>query len=392
MDNMDAKLDVIVFALPSWNGDYIKSTVELTKEFIKNDKVNKVLYVDYQYTLKDVITKFKKLPILKIFGLKNRITRYNCINVYTPIPLLPINWIKNKTIFSICAKINSFLLKIGIKKQIKKLKLNNIVVINAFNPIYGYYLNKKLNENKTIYYCYDEISACNWINTHGALYEKKFIENADLVVCTSTNLTKEKQKYNNNVITIKNGVPFEKYYKHFNANRFNNITIPIIGYSGSIDNRINYDLLKYCIEHIPNATFKLVGRITDNRAYELKKYNNVIFTGALNQTEYAKELNTFHVGIIPFVKNKFTINSNVLKIYDYFAAGLPVITTNFGDLSDFETEISITDNFNTFTDKIKSSILHINAVRATNKTTIAKLHSWTNRSNTFIDEIYNEIY
>jgi hypothetical protein len=385
---MDAKLDIIIFALPSWEGDYIKSTVELTKEFVKNDKVNNILYVDYQYTLKDVVTKFKEISILKIFGLKKRISKYNNINVYTPIPLLPINWIKNKTIFSIGAKINSFLLKIGIKKQIKKLQLSNIVVINAFNPVYGYYLNKKLKEIKTIYYCYDEISVCNWINTHGSTYEKKFIKQIDLVICSSTNLVKEKQKYNNNIITIKNGVPFEKYYKYFDANRFNNITTPIIGYSGSIDNRINYDLLKYCIEHIPNATFKLVGRITDNRAYELKHYNNVIFTGALNQIDYAKELNTFHVGIIPFIRNEFTINSNVLKIYDYFAAGLPVITTDFGDLSDFESEINITNDFNNFTNNIKSSILHINAVRATT----AKMHSWTNRANIFINEIYNKIY
>jgi len=389
---MNKQLDIIIFALPSWNGNYIKSTVELTKEFIKNENVNTVLYVDYQYTLKDIIIKFKELPILKIFGFKNRITNYNGVNVYTPMPILPINWIKNKSLFSIVAKINSVLLKIGIKKQIKKLKLNNIVTINAFNPIYGYYLNKKLNEKYSVYYCYDEISACNWINAHGVDYEHKLIKNVDLVICSSTNLTNEKLKYNSNTVTIKNGVPFEKYYKYFDENRFNNVLAPVIGYSGSIDNRINYDLLKYCIEHIPSATFKLVGRITDNTANELKKYNNVIFTGALNQHQYAKELNTFHIGIIPFIKNKFTINSNVLKIYDYFAAGLQVITTNFSDLSDFKNDIYITDNFEEFSNKIKSSILHHNAVRAKDKTNIAEKCSWINRSNSFINEIYNKLY
>jgi len=390
---MDAKINIIVFGLPSWKDDYIKSTVELSKEFSLHEKVNSVLYVDYQYTLKDIITKFKELNILKILGFKPRITKVENVNVYSPIPILPINWIKNKKIFNILSKFNAFLLKIGIKKQIKKLKLNNIVIINALNPIYGFHLNKKINEKLTVYYCYDEISACNWINIHGSYYEQKFIKKCDLVITASKPLEKEKKKYNKNTIVIQNGVPFKKYEKYLDLNRFKLIQTPIVCYSGAIDNRIDLELLKYTINGIQTAIFKFIGPIKNKIIFEtLSKYKNVIFVGNLNQIDYIKELNTCHVGIIPFVKNKFTENSNVLKIYDYFAAGLQIVSTDFSDLSDFKDEIYITNNKKIFKDNIKSAIIHKNYVKAQQKVNIAEQHSWSNRANKFINEIYNKIH
>jgi hypothetical protein len=41
------------------------------------------------------------------------------------------------------------------------------------------------------------------------------------------------------------------------------------------------------------------------------------------------------VGIIPFVKNGFTKNIYPMKINQYLAYGMPVVTTDFADLSDF---------------------------------------------------------
>jgi hypothetical protein len=49
---MQKKLDIVCHAFPSWRGDHVKSTIELMKEMALK---HKVLYVDYAYTLKDLL-------------------------------------------------------------------------------------------------------------------------------------------------------------------------------------------------------------------------------------------------------------------------------------------------------------------------------------------------
>ena len=48
----DKKLNIVIWAFPSWQGDYMKSTVELAKELAIR---HNVLYIDYAYTVKDVM-------------------------------------------------------------------------------------------------------------------------------------------------------------------------------------------------------------------------------------------------------------------------------------------------------------------------------------------------
>ena len=41
----------------------------------------------------------------------------------------------------------------------------------------------------------------------------------------------------------------------------------------------------------------------------------------------------FHVGLIPFKKNALTASVDPIKYYEYRALGLPVISTDFGEMS-----------------------------------------------------------
>ena len=55
--------DIICVSFPNWEGDYMKTIVQVMTIFGKS---NRVLYVDYEYTWKDVLFYFlgkQKLPI-----------------------------------------------------------------------------------------------------------------------------------------------------------------------------------------------------------------------------------------------------------------------------------------------------------------------------------------
>lgn len=384
---MNSLLHIVILASPAWRGNYMKSTVELAKELTANKDVDKLLFIDSQRTYKDLILKFYKVPFLRMIGLKNRMEIDNNTIIYTPSPILPINWVKNEKLYSFLAKINSTIIKRNILSAYKRADIKNPVVVNAFNPIVGYYLHEKLQEQLSIYYCYDEISACEWSQKHGPRYEEKFAKQVDIIACTSSNLALEKSKFNPNVITIKNGVDYENYHKHFKAKRFSAIKKVVIGYIGSIDDRLDYELLEYCIKRLKTVEFRFVGRIKDAKYKILDNYPNVTFIGNLTPDALAVEVNNFHVGLIPFVKNKFTANVYPLKINEYLSAGLMVVSTDFADLSDFKNDISITSTHEDFLNGIKRQVSHSTSMKSTMRTLIGKTNSWAERAKLFISEI-----
>ena len=66
---------------------------------------------------------------------------------------------------------------------------------------------------------------------------------------------------------------------------------------------------------------------------ELEKQNNIIFLGEIKHKQVPTYLKKFHIGILPYKVNSFTKSINPLKIYEYVASGLPVISTNLPNVS-----------------------------------------------------------
>lgn len=387
---MNKNLDLVILAFPSWESDYGRSTVFLAEKFPNHKYVNKTLYVDYPYTIKDLFfNKFASFK--KMLGFSKRLRQDKNLWVLTLPPILPMNWAKNWHVYQLLLRINSNIIKRSILKTFKKLEIKDPVVISAFNPIFGSYLINDFDSILDVYYCYDEISACDWAKEHGTFYEAVHAQEVDLVLTTSPALKEKFVKLNSNTELVPNGVDYAIYDKHFHPRKFEKETKATIGYLGSIDNRLDYELLEYMVQNIPEANFKFMGRITDDTAHGLKKYNNVEFTGALTPEELAFQTSQLSLGLIPFVKNEFTRNVYPLKINEYFAVGLPVVSTNFADLSDFDGEIKLANDKKIFTNEVKKEIIRNNPMKAIRRNNIAHKNSWESRANLFIDHIKNRL-
>ena len=106
-----------------------------------------------------------------------------------------------------------------------------------------------------------------------------------------------------------------------------------IGYIGTIDDRLDYDILHHLFTNLPQTRFVFVGRALSQQGLAiLKKYPNVSIEGPKTPEELPPYLKTFSAGIIPFIKDTFTKGIYPMKINEYLAAGLPVISTGFGDM------------------------------------------------------------
>lgn len=93
------------------------------------------------------------------------------------------------------------------------------------------------------------------------------------------------------------------------------------------------------------------------------------------------------MGIIPFAKNEFNKGVYPLKVNEYLAAGLPVVTTDFGYLQDFEDVIRIADSTEKFKTFTQEELSTDSAEKKLHRLNFARQNSWEQRA----EEISNII-
>ena len=90
-------MQIVCHAFPAWDGNYLKSTVELMKRMA--ERGHQVLYVDYAYTWKDFFTQ-PPATRKRMLGLQARIrcipvTGTGTLQVLTLPPVFPSNFLKH---------------------------------------------------------------------------------------------------------------------------------------------------------------------------------------------------------------------------------------------------------------------------------------------------------
>lgn len=372
--------------MTTWEGDYMKAVVQMMGHLAKN---NRVLFIDYAFTFKDLIKGLlgqSNIPVRRMLGISSRLRTIeyhgNTLHHLTLPPILPINWINNSKLFDFIMNMQIWLVyAFYITRVLKTLNFKKYVMINAFNPIIGVALHNVLKTSKLVYYCYDEIAAANWCDKHGKRLEKRLTKQADIVVVTSSALLKSKVQLNPNTLLIKNGVDFDLFHQAYKMGKVH--ANKKIGYIGSLDFRVDYDLLESLIRAKPEYEFVFIGRVMDqDNCDRLSYFSNVQFLGSKQPHEIPVLLSQFDVAIIPFVKNEFTRNIYPLKINEYLAAGLPVVSTDFADLSDFQELIAIEDESKEFLDAIRRSISSDTAIQS-KRIEMARKNDWSYRAAQF---------
>jgi glycosyltransferase involved in cell wall biosynthesis len=133
---------------------------------------------------------------------------------------------------------------------------------------------------------------------------------------------------------IPNGVDLERYplVEHRTDKRKN----PLIVYIGVIQQRVDIPLLTWIAKQRPQYSFRIIGPVWKGvNVQSLRRCANVEMVGFRPSLEIPELVRGASAGIVPHRTQQFVQSMNPMKIYEYLAMGIPVVTTTIPDFQRF---------------------------------------------------------
>lgn len=386
-------MDIIIFGLARWDGEYSSTTLSLAKALSTH---HRVFYVDNPFTVfsiardwkKDIVQRRKKPLLTGKDSVGNPFP--DCPNLFavTPPVMLPINMLNPGGLYRNLYAWNNRKIQRFLQKLVQSYGIKKPVYLNIFNPLYAPVLAKKANPALNIYYTVDAIEESEYIKKHGPRLENEAIKQADFALATSKQLQRAKSHLNT-VHYLPNAADISLFSTAHTQDlpkpvELQGLKGEVILYTGNIMIREDFDLLEKIATAYPHRHLVLVGPINtkNNEENPLTKLPNVIFTGGKKLEELPAYLQHSHCAIIPFICNKLTAGIYPLKINEYLASGTPVVSTPFSeDIRSFEDVIYLGENHGDFVQKIDLAIRENSKELAQQRIQFAAHNNWENRAN-----------
>jgi len=188
------------------------------------------------------------------------------------------------------------------------------------------------NEELVLYYCVDAFGEFPGYD-RGLIeqLELALIRKSDVVLTTSQPLYEARRSLHPHVHLVQHGVD----HKHLSGAVAEDLTLPedlrtlpkpVFGFVGVVGEWVDLELVAGLARRRPEASIVIIGPAVTPRA-ALGDLPNVRWLGGKNHEELPGYLRGFDVGLIPFRKLPLTHHANPIKLYEYLAAGVPVVST-----------------------------------------------------------------
>jgi teichuronic acid biosynthesis glycosyltransferase TuaH len=104
---------------------------------------------------------------------------------------------------------------------------------------------------------------------------------------------------------------------------------PRLLYVGSLDDRLDVEVLERLARELPAATIALVGPLLDRQHLApLARFENVVVHAPVGRDELTRLVAGADACLLPHVRSSLTEGMSPLKLYEYLAAGRPVASVD----------------------------------------------------------------
>ena len=110
---------------------------------------------------------------------------------------------------------------------------------------------------------------------------------------------------------------------------------------------MSFDLLEHVARSFPDGTLLLVGPAQPSvrdRLSASSRHSNVHWTGIRPYDTLPAAVAAFDVALIPYMLNEYTRSVFPLKVYEYLAAGKPVVASGVPSVSTLAPHLTLADD------------------------------------------------
>jgi glycosyltransferase involved in cell wall biosynthesis len=256
-------------------------------------------------------------------------------------------------------------------------------ILWTFMPNVGSLIGR-LGEEMTIYHCVDEYSAFEGVPREALVrMEQDLVRRADLVLTSAQSLCEERRPANPHTHFVSHGVDVDHFARALDPatevpEDVRGLPRPVIGFFGRIDTWVDVELVRDLALRQPAWSFVLAGK----SVIDLAAVTSLPNVHALGQKPYSAlpgYCRGFDVGIIPFRVNHLTTRANPLKLREYLAAGLPVVSSRLPEVARYEGLVHMADGVEGFRAAIETALGERSPALAARRVEAMRPETWEGR-------------
>lgn len=233
---------------------------------------------------------------------------------------------------------------------------------------------------------YDHADAAT--RARAAVQVEALVRQADLVLAVNDLLTCRYRPLNARTFTVPNGCHYERFAAASDPG-----AVPagataalragyrgVAGYFGwMVSHRLDVELLAALATARPDWAFVFVGPATADVRDPLRGAPNVRFVDTVPHRELPALVAGWDACLLPHRVNANTAGNDPLKLYEYLAAGKPVIATPVAGVERFPGLVTVARSAEEFAQALRA-LPDADATRAAARRAAAQPHSWSARA------------
>jgi glycosyltransferase involved in cell wall biosynthesis len=302
------------------------------------------------------------------------------ITVTRPLKLMP-NTLRAGRLF------NEAMMRRHIASEARRLGLRDPIL--WLNPHSAVHMAGRMRERGVVYDITDDWISLTQSPAVARLTEEQdraLCARADAVIVCSSHLYAIKKDLARNLHLIPNGVDLS-HYDHIADRRGEVVPAagkwkrPVLGYTGTIHpDRVDIALVEALAKRMPEASIVLVGpnHLSPGQMKPLSALSNLYFIGPVPYKEIPQYMRAFDVCITPHLVTPFTESLNPIKLWEYLAAGLPIVSTDVAGFRDFPKLVRIANGPEEFESELRAALCEEPSLIEARRREAAK-HSWDSR-------------
>ena len=270
-------------------------------------------------------------------------------------------------------------------------------IIWSYFPMFVEYFDK-IKADLTVFDTVD-----NWLEHPSWVKQKKRLEENYKIIAQKSNLIftvaqdlanffKKSFEREKDVYVIENGVDFFHLTKEikYADKKLEKIKRPIVGYIGTLEKRVDADLLAYLARENQDKSFVLIGPLWPAFAEEAKKFRkfkNIYLFGRRSYELSPYYMQNFDVAIIPHKLTKFMKSTSSLKLLEYLSCGKPVVSVPISGAEKIGHLVFLATDYAEFNKRINQALLENNEELKRKREKYAAACSWEKKTEEMIEKI-----